>query len=132
MSHQMEAAFCRAVEVPLAELELLLSSDAGQRLSNSAPVLSAQAVYDDLSEYVAYIPFVGDDCDRHTTEAWKAANSLRVFLTANANDVPPPIRPDASQEPPGYGKGLGGLLGLGIGAFIISKLAPLFGRRKEK
>ncbi len=132
MSHQLEGVFCRAVEVPLAEIKALLDSDAGRRNATAPEVVTAAAVYEDLSGYVLYVPFIGTDCDRHTKEAWATANALRAFLSSVAADVPPPLRPDADQTAPNYGAGgLGALIGLGLGAYIISKISPLF-RRKEK
>lgn len=112
---------------------MLLQSAPASRFSESAAVISAQAVYDDLSQYVVYVPFVGDDCDRHTVEAWAAAKELRKYLASVATDVPPPLRPDAPTAPPNYGLGgVGGLIGLGLAAYIISKVAPFFGRKEKK
>ncbi len=134
MGRQLEGVFCRAPEVPLAEIKLLLTSAPGQRFAESAAVVSAQAVYDDLSKYVVYVPFIGDDCDKHTAEAWTTADELRAFLESVATDVPAPLRPDADHSAPDYGlpTGVTGLLGLGLAAYIISKIAPYFGRKGKK
>lgn len=127
MSLEFGAAFCRAVEVPLDELRALLNLGITVAHADAPAVITAHAVYDDLSGYVVYVPLIGEDCDRHTKEAWSALNNLRAYLNSVApGQIPPPVRPDADQRPPNYGLGGAGVLfGLGLGLFAWYR----FGRK---
>lgn len=118
----LAAPFCRGVEPPLAELKALLAS--AEQEGVSGPVItSAQAVYDDISGYLAYIPFIGSDCERHTAEVVAAGNRVRAFLGSSA---PPPIRPDYEvPEAPGIPAWVKFAVVGGIAVYGIALVMPL-------
>jgi len=90
MQVRLGAPFCREVEVPLKELERLIPLAEAAGVDTS----SAQAVYDDLSGYLVYVPLVGDACEKHTAEAKGAVLRLQQAMNAVNVPAPEPLRPD--------------------------------------
>ncbi len=89
------APFCRGVEPFLANLKAQLDAAAAGGLSGDPTAVSAQAVYDDISGFLVYIPF-GSDCDRHTAEVVNAIARMKQLV----GDIGLP-RPDAEAPPEG-------------------------------
>lgn len=123
----MGAVFCRDVEPPLAELKMLIQVAQAKGVDTR----SAEAVYDDINGNLAYIPFVGDACAKHTAEVLAAANRLRTAIAAAGQQVPDPIRPDfVPSDNPGGSSGLvpGWLKFVavaGVGAYLLHQVGVL-------
>lgn len=121
------APFCRGVEPPLAELKSLLETAEAQGFTGQV-VDSAQAVYDDINGYLAYIPFVGNDCERHTTEVLTTIARLRAAMGTSA---PPPVRPDyVAPEAYGIPSWVKVAVIGGIGVYGLALVAPLLRKKK--
>ncbi len=95
--------FCRANEPFLANLKALLDEAERQGVSQFDAVVSAQAVYDDINGYLAFIPYFGlgtDVCSQSVVELKQAADRVTIVLNAipGANTSIP--RPDAPLPDP--------------------------------
>jgi len=96
------APFCRGVEPFLANLQVLIASAESHGVGDWPAVVSARAVFEDIDGMVAYIPYVGTDCARHTTEVQRAIAQVQTVLNAipGYNGTPLP-RPDATPSDAG-------------------------------
>lgn len=95
MNANFGAPFCRALEPFLANLSALLAEADRVGVTSFDAIVSARAVYEDIDGMVAYIPFIGNDCDRHIAEVKSAIARVTIVLqaTPGANLWTP--RPDA-------------------------------------
>ncbi|TAL42422.1 MAG: hypothetical protein EPN91_08565 [Salinibacterium sp.] len=113
------AAFCTPLNDALRELQNIKVTSY-DRLS-SASQASLDAVLEDLGGFAVYVPFLGNECERHTAEVRAMVQSLRGELGAAA---PPPLRPgvDAGGEPSGMQTWMKVAIGIGIGAVALGAL----------
>lgn len=129
------AAFCRGVEPFLVNLAALLSAANQAGLNNDSVISAAQATYDDINGFLVYIPFIGTDCERHTTEVQAAIARVQARM---AEAGVPPIdlpRPDAKpSDPYGVPTWMKVVAVAGVAALALGYLKPglkLFGGRKQ-
>ncbi len=94
------APFCRSIEPFLQNLKGLLDECARMGVSDFAAAVTAQAVYDDISGFVVYVPY-GSDCERHTTEVKAAIDRVTALLQATPGASISLLRPDAAPPPEG-------------------------------
>lgn len=87
------APFCRSIEAPLVDAKALIAQ--ANTLGFGADQLVVQSKYavDEIDQMIIYIPFVGNDCERHTAELEAVNGNLRALIMASSNIPVPPSRP---------------------------------------
>ena len=130
------AAFCRGVEPFLANLKALIDAANAAGLEDDPEVVTAQAVYDDIREFVIYTPWGGadGDCARHTREVINAIARIQPLVPGAS--VPRPDAEERDEEDnglipsvPTWTKfALFGVLGLAALYYLTPYIAP---RRRQ-
>lgn len=133
--------FGEAIDPFLANLQALLVEAARCGVSDFPAVVSAQAVYDDVNGFVAYIPFIGNDLQRNIAEVQAAIASVTTVLQATPGAIINLPRPDA-KPPATYGLpdwvvpvaiGAGVLYGLSvISSFVPRRRVSGYRRRSKR
>lgn len=92
-------AFCREIDIALAELSVALEKADAMGLYNDARIVTGHAVYDYNTDFWTtkwfYVPGLqADACTKDTNEVVQATAGVRAAIQAAGGTAPPAIRPD--------------------------------------
>ena len=92
-------AFCREIDVALAELSVLLEKADALGLYNDSRVVTGHTVYNYNTDFWTtkwfYVPGLqADACTKDANEVVRAAVGVRAAITESGATAPDPIRPD--------------------------------------
>lgn len=103
--NRFSALGCSALTPRLANLATLIAQAEANGVGTWPAIESARAVYNDLIgyQYGVYIPFLGNDCERHIAEVRAAEEKVKIVLNSMDASTWVP-RPDAELiAPEAYG-----------------------------